>query len=883
MEDNVLLVEDTWWKNKKTGETGFITDVQKKKGLIIFRFFQSGHVGSFTNMEFLREFEVLPKSDVKPTIKNIGVTVGSIWRGVKGMEEFNKGRLIKVVYINGSLISWRYLANAAGCPAIKLHRYDTKTTCESSFLYCFEKVQDNDDGAIYRPFDRTHDSEEKPGKYQMVKVVETNVSPTPGGFVFGEIKYVVVPVPADVYSMNLEDFHSEFELFSLNPAKEFCVDSNDPNYSRKLIDPNEGESKMEDKSLSKYHKIAKELRDLAKECDITVGSIWREARGCAKEDVGRLVKVTAISDSGNIIDWVRLGVKPKDMDVLGVDTHGSTCKSSFLYCFERPCDHITTPHEIAWPGTIWYHTNGGVHIGITIKEENGTVSFVSSDNKVLDLYWQMPFKEWIETYKLYNGVDKPPCFPEGSFDEMLEETKGRYERVMERLKEEEKMEANKTETYLKTDTSKLKDFGTGAKREDKTGKGRYDLIPGDVMSELEDFAWETYFNNGSTTCSATDVSKSAYFDDWTDVELYYDFIVNVISYFFAKDHIECTDDCGEISYEVNWDIFRSGLYEMRKQLALHYEAGAVVHGVDNWKKGLPVYGSERGGCFLDSMRRHIDQALMGLTDEPHAVAALWNAFCAVWTLKNKPENITTKPEVEAKSKDREAEYLTLPSGRKIKIEFLRSRTDDEKDNAFLTALLRDKHTAGDIIKALKRVNDAGDASKNMKSDEAPDKIADAPTVSYSVLLANVDNCIELLSKMLVDNSSIDLKFETHEAYINLYMICVLLKSVLCWFYDNDKGRVCIEHLISGIYDLINTNLPSVRHIFENTKAEWVEGYDETYAVCLGNPDKYRVLGMIDLCCRTGMKLMNDDHFCGRTVSNGILFELKEHLSKLIKE
>ena len=679
MEDSVLLVEGTWWKNKKTGEMGFITDVQEKKGLIIFRFSQSGHVGSFTNMEFLREFQVLPKSEVKPAIRNIGVTVGSIWRGVKGMEEYNKGRLIKVVHINGSLISWRYLANAAGCPAIKLHRYDTKTTCESSFLYCFEKVQDNDDGAIYRPFNRTHNSEENPYKYQMVKVVETNVSSTPGDFVYGEIKYVVIPVSADVYSVNLEDFHTEFELFSLNPAEEFCVDSNDPNYSRKLIDPNEGESKME----------------------------------------------------------------------------------------------------------------------------------------------------------------------------------------------------NSKETYLKTDTSKLKDFGTGAKREDKTGKGRYDLIPGDVMSELEDFAWETYFNNGSTTCSATDVSKSAYFDDWTDVELYYDFIVNVISYFFAKDHIECTDDCGEISYEVNWDIFRSGLYEMRKQLALHYEAGAVVHGVDNWKKGLPVYGSERGGCFLDSMRRHIDQALMGLTDEPHAVAALWNAFCAIWTLKNKPENVTnsseTKPEAEAKSKDREAEYLTLPSGRKIKIDFLHARTDNDKDNAFLTALLRDKNAVDEVIKSLKSVN------------EAPDKIADAPTVSYSVLLANVDNCIELLSKMLIDNSSIDLKFETHEAYINLYMICVLLKSVLCWFHDNDKGRVCIEHLISGIYDLINTNLPSVRHIFENTKAEWVEGYDEAYAVCLGNPDKYRILGMIDLCCRTGVKLLNDDHFCGRPISTELLFELKDHLSKLIKE
>jgi hypothetical protein len=74
---------------------------------------------------------------------------------------------------------------------------------------------------------------------------------------------------------------------------------------------------------------------------------------------------------------------------------------------------------------------------------------------------------------------------------------------------------------------------------------------------------------------------------------------------------------------------------MRKALAGHYEVGAEVHGIDNWKKGLPVYGSARGGCFLDSMRRHSDQALLGLTDEPHAIAAVWNAVCAVWTLRHK--------------------------------------------------------------------------------------------------------------------------------------------------------------------------------------------------------------------------------------------------------
>ena len=104
---------------------------------------------------------------------------------------------------------------------------------------------------------------------------------------------------------------------------------------------------------------------------------------------------------------------------------------------------------------------------------------------------------------------------------------------------------------------------------------------------------------------------------------------------FSSDREECEDDNGEISYEITWEGFRTGLYNMRYVLARHYEAGAAIHGVDNWKKGLPIYGSERGGCFLDSMRRHTDQALQGKVDEPHATAAIWNAIGAIWTLKHK--------------------------------------------------------------------------------------------------------------------------------------------------------------------------------------------------------------------------------------------------------
>ena len=279
------------------------------------------------------------------------------------------------------------------------------------------------------------------------------------------------------------------------------------------------------------------------------------------------------------------------------------------------------------------------------------------------------------------------------------------------IKVEDKEMDNSKETYLKTDESKMKEFSSGAKREDKSGKGRYDLIPGDVMSEFEDFVWEAYFKNGITTCSATDVSRSAYFDDWMNVELYYDFMFNVVSLFFVPsiDREECEDDNGEISYEITWDGFRTGLYNMRNALAKHYEAGAVVHGVDNWKKGLPIYGSERGGCFLDSMRRHIDQALQGKDDEPHAVAALWNAFSAVWTLKNKPTGTTNSSEYkvevatnESTCLDEDTEYLTLPSGRKVRVIYLHSTTDDEKDVSFLKALGLNDNLIDNIMEYIKK-------------------------------------------------------------------------------------------------------------------------------------------------------------------------------------
>ena len=757
MEDN-LLIEGTWWKYKKTEEIGFITDVQKKKGLIIFRFFQSGHVGSFTNMEFLREFEIISSHP-----DDVPVKVDSIWKSNK------TGDIVKVlIEPNGCDHCVHYInLNDTSSGHLTMSRVD-----KAVFITEYTFLHENDNGALYR-------HNRNPNMY--LKVIETTEKALMGAWM-RFVKYRVIK--GDSVEENdgclIVSFHSCCHLLSLDPEKEWTVPTdsirtikaeenemtkipygslwvdaetgrdtikvsfiasengeifvhyvnivtgieraekleefvtvykllkdNDLSaiYERRdnpsewvqivICNPNstcanyhhyggEFNGREDENDITNFHKqyklitfyptdadiesmklhgITKEIKDVAKACDITIGSIWKEVRGCDPEDVGSLVKVTAIF--GDIIRWTRIGYGVKDER-----STGSTCRSSFLYCFERPCDHITTPHEIAWPGAIWYHTNGGVHIAITIKEENGTVSFVSSDNKVLDLYWQMSFKKWVETYRLYNGVDKPSCFPEGSFDEMLEETKGRYERVVERLKEE-KIKVDKKETYLNTDESKMKEFSSGAKREDKSGKGRYDLIPGDIMADFVDYAWKEYFKEGPMTICDTDISLNAYFDDMTDEELFFEFILNMTCLFFT-DHekLDETTDCvGERSYVVTWDDFHKALYEMRELLAKHYEAGAKVHGVNNWKKGIPISDSERGGNFVDSMRRHTDQALKGLDDEPHAISAIWNAFAAIWTLRNNNQQEET---------DTDSEVYTLPSGRKVKITFLKSRTDAEK-------------------------------------------------------------------------------------------------------------------------------------------------------------------------------------------------------------
>lgn len=655
-------------------------------------------VGEYIKYKFITEIDMarlysvnikpneFQKQFVKYDEKYDEIPLGSIWKNVNDKDIVGCGRLAKIKRILGDIIIYTYITNKN---PNQLKDDPTEiTSVRKSFLSKFIMIHDNDIGFYYisnssnnivrvsdvTPMisgDNPHDicgvigyTDTNLGDehtYLLLTIDEFHKeykslldTMVISGRIWTDIesgKDIVKSINCKcdkngayiqyvqfntglVYSMTLFEFLKTYELLQRNDM--YAIYENRENYSEQvqIIDCFDGR-------IVKYRHYGGEFNFLANENDVE--SFHRQYRLVtlqpSDKDIASMQMLgTSAVVANKILDEINKEEKEEIMMERPLTYEKNTIKSivdgvinDTLDMFDGLWVYKSWKDMFVWSGHYSPLNCAKMNIHTRFKDNEYVV--YDPDDKSIFITISIPHG----IVNSSKGALKDDVFNK-IFENLVKVFKDIFKTSPEYSTADEKIKPNKTETYLKTDESKLEDFGTGAKREDKTGKGRYDLIPGDAMNDLEDFAWATYFMNGPSTWSATDVSKSAYFDDWTNVELYYDFIISVISYFFAKDHVECTDDCGEISYEVNWDIFRSGLYEMRKQLALHYEAGAAVHGVDNWKKGLPVYGSERGGCFLDSMRRHIDQALQGKDDEPHAIAAVWNAFGAVWTLKHRPHS-----------------------------------------------------------------------------------------------------------------------------------------------------------------------------------------------------------------------------------------------------
>lgn len=67
------------------------------------------------------------------------------------------------------------------------------------------------------------------------------------------------------------------------------------------------------------------------------------------------------------------------------------------------------------------------------------------------------------------------------------------------------------------------------------------------------------------------------------------------------------------------------------RLAKWYELGALKYADRNWEKGLPI-----SNC-MNSLLRHATKYLMGMNDEDHLAAIVWNAFAIMHFEENMPE------------------------------------------------------------------------------------------------------------------------------------------------------------------------------------------------------------------------------------------------------
>ncbi len=140
------------------------------------------------------------------------------------------------------------------------------------------------------------------------------------------------------------------------------------------------------------------------------------------------------------------------------------------------------------------------------------------------------------------------------------------------------------------DSGQRTEFESGAVRDMRTGKGRCDLVPLELI--------------------------------------YMDYIeLRMIRAYILDGDILHLHQCIKEYLDQKKCTACSLILEVSK----HFEAGANKYGINNWQKGIPIW------CYMDSAIRHYCKWKNGEEDEPHEQAYLWNIICAIWTHDNKPE------------------------------------------------------------------------------------------------------------------------------------------------------------------------------------------------------------------------------------------------------
>lgn len=184
-------------------------------------------------------------------------------------------------------------------------------------------------------------------------------------------------------------------------------------------------------------------------------------------------------------------------------------------------------------------------------------------------------------------------------------------------------------------------FALGARRNTKDGKGRYDLIPDQIWDVINRAICRAYqpvdlpmieegydMHPGYLYACKSSLLMCAYLTPTRESII--DLIINLVV--DSSSSATANYEGIELMHDLTFDDFIEEFNLMLEKLAKHYETGAQLYGVNNWKHGIPIMEAEKGGCFLDSMRRHLKQYINGEQDEPHMISCIWNALGILWTL-----------------------------------------------------------------------------------------------------------------------------------------------------------------------------------------------------------------------------------------------------------
>lgn len=149
--------------------------------------------------------------------------------------------------------------------------------------------------------------------------------------------------------------------------------------------------------------------------------------------------------------------------------------------------------------------------------------------------------------------------------------------------------------------------GVEGKRDPKTGKGRFDLIPTEVYYPLFSKADHDWILDCHPAAILMAIAN----------EKFIEAIIKMTIYAYAKHNED---------YAASSSEFWHGVWPMLQDLAIHFQKGAEHYGERNCQKGIPLWS------FKDSAMRHATQVFEGKTDEPHKISVIWNCWMAAWTV-----------------------------------------------------------------------------------------------------------------------------------------------------------------------------------------------------------------------------------------------------------